>query len=88
MNARRGSKRAEDLLVAKAIEGLASAEEAELEDLLARHSGIDAMSVELAAAAIDLADAQKIREPLPDSLRAKLLADARAYFGPRADFGC
>jgi hypothetical protein len=83
MNARQCEKRIADLLADKATEGLTPAEQAELERLRTRAAGPASESFELAAAAITLAATRVPHEPLPSLLLAKLLADARAFFGMR-----
>lgn len=66
-----------DLLAARATEGLAPDETRELEALLLAHPDVDPRTLDLAAAAIDAS--RTLDEPIPDTLRAKLDADARAW---------
>ena len=73
-----------DLMADRATEGLASASQDELDGLLASEPGSDSDLLEYAAAAIDLACADSSSERFPDSLRAKLLADAGSHFGHNA----
>lgn len=76
-----GITRAEELLVRRATEGLSSAEQQELDELLAADPGADALDYELAAAAIQMAMTDI--EPAPAHLRARLEAlAARAGRGP------
>lgn len=72
--------RLDDLLAARAVEGLSPAERDELAALLAAHPGTDADELDRAAAAIDLALAKD--EALPALLRERLLADARLRIAP------
>lgn len=64
--------RARDLLADRALQGLGSDEQHELDALLRRHPELDDDSFELAAAAIDLA-CTDVTEPLPPSLRSRIL---------------
>ncbi len=83
MNARQCEKRIADLLADKATQGLTPAEQDELHRLRERAAAPSIEAFELAAAAITLASTRMPHEPLPSRLRARLLADARAYFGMR-----
>jgi hypothetical protein len=64
-------RRLDDLLLARATEGLDAAEEQELEQLLAVERGVDAGGYERAAAAVCLAVLGG-RGELPAGLRARL----------------
>jgi hypothetical protein len=73
-----------DLLVARATEGLPVREADELERDLLERGDLDADDIDLAAAAVFLAyDAGRARtEPMPETLRQRLLATARGLFDP------
>jgi hypothetical protein len=64
-------QRLDDLLVARATEGLSDADALELERLLAAHPSVDANGYERAAAAVCLAALGGGR-PMPSGLRALL----------------
>jgi hypothetical protein len=68
------------LLADRATEGLDDAQTAALQALLAAHAEMDAAAFERAAAQVAWATMQEHEEPLPTSLRERLLSDARAYF--------
>lgn len=68
------------LLADRATEGLDARAADELGELLLHHPQYDASHLEPVAAAIDLAMAPLLREPLPDSLHERIVADAKHYF--------
>lgn len=70
-----------ELLAARALEGLAGAEQAEFEELAARFSGADLDALERVAASLALAGLRV--EPMPSALRARVEADARAWLAGR-----
>lgn len=70
-----------ELLAAHALEGLAGAEQAELEELTARFPGADLAAFERVAACLALAGLRV--EPMPAALRARVEADARAWLDGR-----
>ena len=72
--------RLSELLAARALEDLAGAERAELEELAARFPGADLDAFERVAASLAVAGLRV--EPMPEELRARVEADARAW---RAD---
>ena len=67
-------RRVLDLLAARATEGLAGPESAELERALDTEAGLDVDQLELAAAAIYLAydAACGSREPMPEALKRRI----------------
>ena len=65
------SQRLDDLLLARATEGLDAAESAELEALLAAAPDVDAEGYELAAASVCLAVLGRVGA-MPSGLRARL----------------
>jgi len=69
-----------ELLAAQATEGINPRARTELEGLLASAPSIDGETLDRAAAAVDKALHARVEEPLPTALRAKLIADARAFF--------
>ena len=68
-----------DLLVARATEGLPAREADELERGILERGDLDADDIDLAAAAVFLAfDAGHVGpEPMPDTVRQRILARAR-----------
>lgn len=70
-----------ELLAARALEGLADAEQAELEELTARFPGADLDAFERVAACLAVAGLRV--EPMPAALRARVEADARAWLADR-----
>lgn len=70
-------ERCADLLIGQATVGLTAAESTELEALLGRYPGADPEAFERTAAALALA-ALDTSEPLPATLRARLLDDGTA----------
>lgn len=66
-----------DLLTKKAIYGLDAAEQAELDAMDPGNAELEFNSLEMAAAAISLMGADN--EPMPASLRSKIIADANAF---------
>lgn len=74
-------QRLDELLLARAIEGLDAAEERELAGLLAAERDVDAEVYERAAAAVCLAVLGG-GERMPAALRARLDQGARAFAGP------
>jgi hypothetical protein len=76
-------RRLDELLLARATEGLSGSDAAELERLLAAHPEVDESAYERAAAAVTLA-ALGLREKLPAALRARLESrTADAARGPQ-----
>lgn len=77
-----------DLLALRATERLSQDDAAELNRLLGEHEGVDSRELELAAAAAELAFLQcaaQAMEPMPETLRARIVADAGTYAAaPRA----
>ncbi|MEM7586885.1 MAG: anti-sigma factor, partial [Acidobacteriota bacterium] len=74
-------ERALDLLVARATEGLAAAEVRELDGLLAQIPELDEdPSLELAAAAVDLAYTLPHQERMPDALHMRVASQASDFF--------
>ncbi len=69
-----------DLLLKKAVHGLDEAEQREFDALDPDTASAEIHSLELTAAAINIADAS-IDEPLPAHLYSKILADAGQYLG-------
>lgn len=67
-------ERLEDLLVARATEGLGDKESRELDDLLAAHPDVDPDGFDLAATALHLAFLPDA-EPMPDLLRETLVSE-------------
>ena len=66
-----------DLLTKKAIYGLDEAEQAQLDAMDPGNAELEFNSLEMAAAAISLMGADN--EPMPASLRSKIIADANAF---------
>lgn len=79
---RRAADRLDELLVARATEGLAPAEQRELERLLAERPEADAEGYERAAAAIALA-ALGAPGALPAAVRERLARSAESFMGRR-----
>lgn len=75
------SDRFSELLAARALEGLAGAEQAELAELTARFPGADLDAFERVAACLALAGLRV--EPMPAALRARVEADGRAWLAGR-----
>lgn len=74
-----------DLLTKKAIYGLSPEEEIQLGDLQKRVGLVDeSESFELTAAAIGMAGIDK-EDPMPASLRSRIVADANRYFDEVSD---
>ncbi len=69
-----------ELLVTRATEGLPTAQEDELKELLVGRPDSDANALERAAAAVHLACIEP-NASLPSDLRRKLDRDAERYFG-------
>ena len=65
-----------ELLAVRAVAGLSAAEARELEELLTQHPEVDEHEHELAIAALQL-------QPLPESLRARLLRQAMREAPPK-----
>lgn len=74
-----GLDRMFDLMADLATEGLARAESEELDVLRRRHPDLDPEALELTAAALDLHLSVEPSEPLPESLRHRIEADAFAF---------
>ena len=70
--------RAFELLADRATEGLAAAQQVELDDLLSRHPYLDENALDLTAAELALAPFPADLEPLPTTLRDKLERQGRA----------
>lgn len=70
-----------ELLAARALEGLAGPEQAELEELTARFPGADLDAFDRVAACLAVSGLHV--EPLPAALRARVEADARAWLAGR-----
>lgn len=68
-------ERVEALLADEATVGLDAASSIELEYLLAAHADVDRYALERTVAAVFLAVGAAKTEPMPASLRAKLMAD-------------
>jgi hypothetical protein len=68
------------LLADRATVGVEAMDAAELDEWLATDPGVDADSLELAAAAIALSVHGEDPKPLPAALRRKLLAAAEVFF--------
>jgi anti-sigma-K factor RskA len=78
------SRRIAILLADRAVQTLHDAEFDELESLLAHHPEIDDTELDEAAGALHLAK-PLLPESMPDSLRARVFADAERFFGaPKA----
>lgn len=77
------SRRLDELLMLRAVEGLAPEEARELDTLIATEPDADPEAYDAASAALDLAMGGE-EEALPAHLRARLVADARRAIGPRA----
>ncbi len=69
-------ERLSELLAVRALAGLSPMESRELEELLAQHPEIDEREYELAVASLQL-------EPLPESLRERVLRQATREPPPR-----
>jgi len=76
-------ERLQDLLVLRAVEGLAAPEAQELDALALRSPGVDTDAFDRVAAAVALAGLRV--EPMPDTVRARVKAGADAYFAARGD---
>lgn len=72
-----------DLLASRATEGLGEWEMIELEGLLRSFPVHRADELDQAAAVINLAMMNRAMEPLPESLRDRLMIDAGIHFGAR-----
>lgn len=70
-----------ELLAARALEGLAGPEQAELEELTARFPGADLDALDRVAACLAVSGLRV--EPMPAALRARVEADARAWLADR-----
>jgi len=70
------SERLAELLAVRAVAGRSAAESRELKELLAQHPEIDEREYELAVASLQL-------EPLPESLRERVLRQATRESPPR-----
>ncbi|MEQ1922734.1 MAG: anti-sigma factor [Pyrinomonadaceae bacterium] len=66
-----------DLLTKKAVYGLDEAEQAQLDAMDSGNAGLEFNSLEVAAAAISMMAVDE--EPMPASLRSKIIADANAF---------
>lgn len=74
------NQRLVELLVQRAVDGLNSAERAELKQLLSEEKYVDAGRFEYTAAALLLAgDVENTTEEMPDDLRARLMAQAETF---------
>lgn len=71
-------ERGRELMALRAVEGLSADEQLELDLLCAEEPALATESMDLAAAAIELAYAQP--EPMPPALRQRLSAQAAAHF--------
>jgi hypothetical protein len=71
-----------DLLATRAIEGLSPAEQDELNDLTANHPDLDADEFDRVAASLAVSGLRI--EPMPAALRARIEADAEAFFARAA----
>jgi hypothetical protein len=71
--------RLDELLVARATEGLDADEQRELAALLAAHPDVDAESYERVAAAVHLAVLGAEAEAMPRALRERLESSAARY---------
>lgn len=78
-------ERAQELQLDRALFGLSASEEAELQLLLADLGRPMDESYEVTAAAFDVAVAPAIREPLPVTLRNRILAAGEAWASARRD---
>jgi hypothetical protein len=68
-----------DLLAMRAIEGLSPAEQDELNDLAANYPDLDPDELDRVAASLAVSGLRL--EPMPAALRARIEADAEAFFG-------
>jgi hypothetical protein len=68
-----------DLLATRAIEGLSPAEQDELNDLTANYPDLDPDEFDRVAASLAVSGLRL--EPMPAALRARIEADAEAFFG-------
>jgi Anti-sigma-K factor rskA len=68
-----------DLLAERACRRLTPAEEAQLEHLLAAHPDVDRDEIDRLAAAVELSLSAAEFDPLPESLRQKILIQAKAF---------
>ncbi len=74
------NQRLVELLVQRAVDGLNSAERAELKQLLSEEKYVDAGRFEYTAAALLLAgDVESTTEEMPDDLRERLMAQAETF---------
>jgi hypothetical protein len=69
-----------DLLADDATEGLSAGDLVELESLRRVHPEVDPLGLDLTAAALDEFLSVEPAEPMPENLRGRVEADARAYF--------
>ena len=74
-------ERLEELLALRAIEGLDEAEQEELTQFTTSHPGFDPDEIDRVAAALALSGLRI--EPMPAEVRARVEADAAAWFGAR-----
>lgn len=70
-----------ELMATRAVEGLSAAEEAELQQLAARHPDLDLDELDAVATSLSLSGL-KI-EPMPAALRARIEGAAEAWFSSR-----
>jgi hypothetical protein len=78
MTARRPAARLAELMARRAVEGLSVAEQEEFNALTARCPAVDPDALERSAAAFALCRLKV--EPMPAGLRARIEADAEAWF--------
>lgn len=83
-NPKANRERLLQLMTDHATEGLEAPEQRILSELLIEHPDVDALELELAAAAIDLAMMNESPAPLPTGLRDRLLTDAGRHFAATA----
>jgi hypothetical protein len=83
MTARRLAARLAELMARRAVEGLSAAEQEEFHALAARCPDVDPDALERSAAAFALCRLQV--EPMPAGLRARIEADAEAWFSGAGD---
>lgn len=76
-----------EVLADRAVHPLSHLEQAELEALLRSHPDVDEESLDLAAAALDLAMFGATFEPMPEPLRAQVSAIGRQFETPVATLG-
>lgn len=84
LNAKGNRDQLLQLMADHATEGLEAAGQQIMGELLIEHPDVDALELELAAAALDLARMQESPATLPTALRDRLLTDAGRHFAPAA----